>query len=661
MAWADHHARRQLDEPNIVDTANQATGGGADAVAGTVGRIESNVPGIIDLPAAAINTAKHYTPMGTDYDIPYLTEGIRNEVGIPELPADAGYIQRIGEGTASALLGGGSAAKGLTALPSVYETARALGGTAASTVLSDVGNAFGGEAGGFFGSLFGGGAGEAATRKAFHTAGRVWGHPEAPQINRDYDATVGGSPSSMTLSDAPGQRIIKIFGALPLVGSPIEKANVATSEGIRTAKLDAANQIYGPGGVPPRITDESIGEPLVRGAQQGSVALKQQQNSVWRNIDRIMEGQNREVNLAPAASAIEREQNARPTTEKNVNTVRGLLGEATDFAPGGSQYNEANRGPTPPLPQPTLNVPWSVAKDVGTQLKNRVRAAAQAGLSIPDTMVAALKDSVNDAMRRATQSAGLRGAYDTARTGYAQVKPILDALYGVGGKPIGTTGRFENPSASGEAARNVLYANKQNSANLEPFANSATFPNEQWRRAVGQWIAQMGMGDQGTFRPEHFHREWTGKQGLSDEVQAQVTQGPGGRPTGIADTLSRLANVAKNVVTPVSRHGLMSGLGAAAVVEAMMGGARMLGHEILPVGGGFMLPSMLGLGMSHGFESEAYKRGTTGQSVMSPETRARFVQSNLPVAGVVTAQETENRRRQAHRDAEFRRRMHPPR
>jgi hypothetical protein len=226
---------------------------------------------------------------------------------------------------------------------------------------------------------------------------------------------------------------------------------------------------------------------------------------------------------------------------------------------------------------------------------------------------------------------------------------------------VGQTGRFENPMASGEAARNVLYRNRQNSANLEPFANSATFPNAEWRRAAGQWVAQMGMGDQGTFRPEHFYREWTGSkkgEGLSDEVQTQVTQGPSGRPLGVADTLSRLANVARNVVTPISRHGLMSGLGAAAGIEALMRTDSALGHDILPPGlgaiGGFGLPTALGLGMSHAIESEPYKRGATGQSMMSDETASRLFRQNAPVAGAVTAQEVDNRRRQAIADERLR-------
>ena len=663
MAWLDHNAGGNWMNRNIVQPTNEATDGAADAVAGSVGRIESNVPGIVDIPAAVYNTAKHYTPLGTKYDAPYLTEGIRNEVGVPELDPGGGFWgQRALEGGTSALLGGGSSG-GITELPSLLEAARAYGGAGLSTALSDFGGMVGGEAGSLFGGLFGGGAGEAGARKIFHTAGRVWGHPEAPQIAQDYDATVGGTPSSTTLSSPPGQRILKILGALPLVGSPIENANEETRAGIQRVRDESAAAIAGPGGIPPRITDESIGEPLVRGAQQGSVALKAKQNTAYNNINQIMEESGKEVDLAPAASAIEREQNLRPTTEKNVNTVRGLLGEATDFAPGGPMYDERTRGPTPPLPQSTLNVPWSVAKDVGTQLKNRVRAAAQQGLSIPDTMVAALKDSVNAAMARATQSAGLRGIYDKARTSYAEMKPILDRLYSVGGKPVGDTGSFEKTMGSGEAARNVLYANRQNSDALAPFADSSTFPNADWRRATGQWIGTMGNADQGTFRPEHFYRDWTGSkpgEGLSDKVQQQVTQGPGGQPLGVADTLSRLANVAKNVVTPISRHGLMSGLGAAAAVEAVMRAAEGMGHAIMPPGFGFLggaaAPTALGYGLAKGVESEPYKRGATGQSLMSPQTRANFTTRNLPIAGAVTSGEINDRRTLAAQTELMRRR-----
>jgi hypothetical protein len=283
-------------------------------------------------------------------------------------------------------------------------------------------------------------------------------------------------------------------------------------------------------------------------------------------------------------------------------------------------------------------------------LSGRLRAAAQSGLSVPDNIVSALKAATIDTMRNATQSAGLRDAFDTARTSYAQMKPILQRLYNIGGRPIGNTGSFENPMASGDAGA-WLQSQRQNPEVLAPLADSGTFPNDAWRRATGQWVGTLGNADQGTFRPEHFFRQWTGSkpgEGISDEVQQQITQGPGGRPLGIADTLSRIANVAKNVVTPISRHGLMSGLGAAAVVEAIMRAAEGMGHAVMPQGlgflGGFAAPTALGYGLARGVESEPYKRGATGQSLMSPETRSAFVRSNAPVVGAVTAGEINDRR-----------------
>ena len=645
MAWADHNLMGNWANTNIVDAINKATNGGADTLAGSIGRIESDVPGILDIPGAGINMVKHYTPLGDKYDIPSLSGTIRSKIGIPEIPDDAGLIQRTLEGGSSALLGGGSAAHGIKALPSLVEAARAFGGAAAGTIASHLGGEFGGEAGSFFGGLLGGGGADLATRKVFHKAGGALGHEDAPDIQESGDA-LGFQPSATTLSGPMGQRILKILGALPAVGQPVEKANMNTIEALKYQRDAAASNIAGPGGIPPEITPESIGQALIDGAQEAIPKVKEDQSRPYGNINRIMEDQGKEVDLAPAGNAIEHAQDTKPSLVENADMVRGLLRKATEFAPGGPAYDERTRGPAPALPQPTQYVPWTVAKDARTGLAQKLRAAEMAGLGVPDNMVAALKKSLTDGMRVATQRAGLRNAFDKARAKYAEMSPILDRLYAIGGKPLGDTGGFEKTPPAGDVA-NWFFNQNQNSANLEPLANSATFPEKAWGRAAGQLVGRMGNADQGTFRPEFFYKAW---KNLSDPVRLQLTQGAQGATGQVAATLGHIANVARNVVTPVSRHGLMAGLGTAAAVEAAMHGAESLGSHVLPWGTSWVAPTMLGWGLSKGFESQSYARGAAGRPMMAPGDWTAFARANLPAAGAVTSQDNPFRARLEYDD-----------
>jgi hypothetical protein len=656
MAWADHNLGGNWANKNIVQPVDQWQqehfGGQIEA---PVGRVESNaIAGAVDLPATVLNTAKHYIApeRGQEGDIPYVSQSIRQEAGVPELSADAPYWQRVAEAGTAALLGGRSSvapgvrgfARTLVTKPTFTDAARAYSLAGTGEAGAEVGNLVGGEAGSLIGSIIGAGGGEGAFRYGVNRFGRATAHPDAPSMTADA-RDLGIEPSSMSGAGPATQRVIKAVGSMPIGGAPVERANTNMVDQIHGVLNQTGRDLAGPGNFPSRVTPETAGTELVKGAQEASVPMKGRQQAVWNNIDRIMA--DRSVNYAPVASGTETTLRDRPPLPSTAAGVRSTVAEPISTAPGGANYDPNVRGAGPPLPpgaslpRPTLDVPWSTSRDFLTSIKQRLGYGSD--IAAPEHIIAAIKTAVQNQMQRATQTAGLRNAFQNASESYARFKPILDTLYKYGGRPVGRTGSFQNEPGGGAAFSNFT-KNIQNSKALEPLVDSLS--PDRWNSFAGQYLTTLGERTPGNFRPEHMAEDWAKH---SDEVQSQLTQGgSSATPLTAADTMDKLANASRNVVTPIARHGLMQSAGALLALHALTEGATELGSHLaghwMP-GLGLLVPAGVNYGLARMFESEPFKRGQAGQSSMSPETRANLLRSALPALGAVTNQNIYDRSR----------------
>lgn len=620
MAWLDHNAGGNWMNRKIADPLNAATGDAGP----TAMRMGTNaLAGSYDLGASVYDVGKHYVApsLGTAYDAPLVGQTIRSQIGAPELPAGASFLRRVLEGGASGAMGGGLAS---ALSPSSY--AKNIAGATVGTAGSEVGGQVGGEMGSLLGSLAGG---VPYGKFAAKGVAPLVAHENAPAI---YQAgqELGFVPSYRTLANTTGQRFGQAVGSLPIVGAPLEAANEATRSAIMQARDTAAGQISGtplpPGGASP----ETIGSELVPGTQQAITNIKARQAAQWEPIHQAMEGQT--VDVAPVVAATNRMLDANRTTPGNQGAVSSVASELASMAPGGANYSAA-RGPVPPLPQPTMEVPWSAVKDFRSGLKYQLGTG---DLRVPDNLIADVKDATTAAMQRAAQGAGVGNQFDVASRNYAEMRPTLKTLQGVGGTPLGTTGDFQGAKPEGTAFTSVLGRNLQNPSAIEPFVNN--MPSDYWRRAAGQFVSTLGNSKQGDFRPEHFYDQW---KGISAPVQTQLVQSASGRPLDALHQLNNAATVAQNFSTPTSRHGLMSSLGAGAATGAVLGHAGMLGSTLLGGVGGALAPAAAAYGIARGLEAPTMKRAMASQ----PLGIANSIYSAMPRLGAISNQEYYDRLR----------------
>jgi hypothetical protein len=598
-AWFDQNLG--LNKVNrFFSNLNQSTGGYLKPAAEGAGRVYSEATEWpADLAVGAYNVGRHALgstdPSG---DLSSPSENFRQTYGIPEMAADAPAWQRWGEGgLAVAASGLNPAAIARLGVPRLLAgVARRTAGGALATATGEKGAEIGGDIGDLvnqreLGTFVGGLAGGATPSALKIGAERgivapLTRHPNAPEIYTSAHAiTPEGQPpqdpSFRTLANPVGQRIASTLGALPILGTPIERANEATSNLIQGARDRVATEMAGPRGLPYEgASPESIGAEYVRGAQQASAGgagalgtpsaprpdLRMQRDEAFAPVNQAMAGGT--VDVQPVVQSVERSLQQRPTTPDNEAAIRALVGQLTARSPGGPQFI----GPVDPAyasrPMPA---PWSLVKDFRTGIRQDI---GEGPISVPANRVADIKGDTTTAMRDAvTQTMGSPAPFDRPNEMLAsRIGPMLAHAYQVGGTPLGP-GQFRDPMAEGPAYRRLM-GNMQSPSALEPLTVPANFPAESWRNISGQVISRLGDAGQGAFRPEHFHRDWNK---IGPGVQDLLTQTPQGGVSPGRQALDNAATVASNYSTPLARHGLTGALGAAYSVHAVLDALKKIG------------------------------------------------------------------------------------
>lgn len=622
-AWADHNLGGNWLNRAVADPLNTATGD-AGPTALRVGMQAETAPA--DLAARVYNVGKGYLAPNAP-SAPILSESLLKGVGSsPELPANAPYWRQLAEGTASGILGGpGTAIENLIGRGTgsvAGNIARNVGGSTASTAAgmegADIGGRIGGEGGALVGGVLAGGGAGLAGRGIVRAAAPALAHPNAQAI---YDAAQESDiPLSFrTLANPTGQRIAASAGAVPIFGGPIEAANERTRQGVQNVRDAQANVIAGPGGIPPAgATRESIGGDVVQAAQDAVTQAKQRENNAWQPVNTAMGSQT--VDVAPVVSRTEQMLEGNRTVPAVENAVRGQVSDLASMAPGGTNYSPA-RGPVPPLPQPTMEVPWSATKDFQTGLTQQL---GRGDISVPGNITANVKNFTLDAMRDAATRAGVNPAqFDTARNVSAAVQPILDKLYPISGQPV--AGQFRSPMGEGQAY-GWLTRNLNSPSNLGPVVD---VNSPAWKRAAGGLVSTLGDRGPGNFRPEKFAEDMSK---IGPVVQTQLAQTPVGGLAQAYQHLQNAATVGSNFVTPTSRFGLTSSLGTGYVVSEALRHLGEIGHAVAGPVGRYALPAAVLLGGTRALESPGMHAAMAGRSA----GLANDVFSTLPRLAAVT-------------------------
>ena len=642
MAWLDHNAGGNWMNRNIVQPVNQATGGAADALAGSVGRIETNaVAGGADLPAAGLNTLKHVVApgRGTEGDIPYIGQSIRGEVGVPELPANAPLAQRAVEAGLGGYLGSPSGAAGL-----IKNLVYGGLGTAGSTA----GGWVGGEPGSFLGGLLATGGPAAAGKAAAKVAGPAVAAPNAAgtwnAATSIRPTTPGGNfqglpgqapggvdysqfmPSFTALANPTGQRVAAGLGSIPYSGKPIEQASEDTSNFIKTARDAAAADLAGPQGLPVGgASPATIGPVLTSGAQTAIGAIRAQQKAQQDAMDTLMQG--REV---PVASTISAGANAVSGNQRGIPETTATwdrLGDLQNAAPGGADYNRA------PVPLPAMpTVPWSNLKDWVGGLNASLQSSGRPAL--PDDIATALKAAANLSRAQAAEAVqpGAGAQFLANNESYARSLVDQDQLSRFAGEPLGSSGQFTNVPGEQSVAGQVT--NNLQSPGALAILSHPAFPADARLNVAGQVTSTLGNASQGGFRPERFADQY----GAARPGLEALTGGPTGQ-TAPLDVLDQAATIGQNFSTPPSRYGLIKSLGGAGTVATATGlTSRAIEHAAPWKPAQYLGVPQMGRWYASMLENPALKRAMAGQ----PQDWSSLA-NQIPVAGAVTNTEASNR------------------
>jgi hypothetical protein len=643
LAWGDHNlggnwVNQRMDPALSGDIGSAALRAGTNAVGG-----------LIDLPASLTNMLNNATLPKNAYSVqhplPYVSQSLRQMLGVPELSADAPFAQRAAEAALTTAL---------THKPSLGSLINDAAVGVTSTAGSDVGGYIGGEPGAFLGGVAGAAAPSAAGKATADAVAPLFSDPRG---NAVWDASMGARPLTQGgnfqgLNKAPlpgmpdysdflpsftsiandfGQRTASTLSRFPIAGAPIEKANNQTRGFVQSIKDAVANELV-PGGLTPGTASTTgVGEALTQGAQDAIRNIKRYFGSQYDYIGRQMTGANQTAGGNPNKNSAEvpiqntlvtghnltNANQLEPTAEAATNArIEGLL-RATP-----NRTDTYRRAPLP-LPQPPT-VPYSNIKGVVSRLSEDMNRSGQPAMST-ESAVPFKQAAENDIYAAADAiRPGLGARIQGANESYAANNPTLEALRKVGGKELGDSGEFIR--VPGEKSSSLTMTNKmQSPADLEMF-NNRFYPASSRLGALGQHIGGMGVDSQGYFRPEHLYKQYEqNKEGL--ETLGQV----GGQPLGALDTLKNASTIAQRTVPPVTRLGLMGSAGSLfGVTEAL----RWLSDK-LPLGGleGLAAPGLVRLASS-GLESPTLKRAMLGL----PRDWSGLRQQVPGIAGILASQ-----------------------
>ena len=620
MAWLDHNVPgANWVNQNVVQSApgNFVS----NAVVAPVARADTNVIGAVnDLPAAVYNTIKHQTPANASYpDWPSLSEKLRQETGAPELPANAGILQRGSESALAGVLGGGGFWKSL------------LGGFG-GTVGSDIGGYVAGEPGALVGGFTGATIGDPLLK-----VGAKWVGPNAASPTAEGTTTAaenikpttkGGNFQGLTQPPPPGmpdysdfqpsftslanpawQRIATALGSLPYVGKPIDNASAYHASFIENARDAAANDLAAPGGGLPRlepVSASTIAAPLREGSQSALLDIMNQSRARQNAVDDAMRSAGVPLRNTVQTGFDQVANNAR--SEQATDATLDKVGEIIRNSPGGSRY----AGPDVPLPSEPIT-PWSFTKDWVGELNQGLQSSGKP--PIPDDIAAALKAAANQDRENAANAVqpGLGDTFRQNNEAYARLQPTLDKLYRMGGEPLGVSGQFKDVPREQDIARQFT-GNIQSPEYLADTLLNPNFPTSQRLNAVGQYVSTLGnQGGADNFRPEKFVTDYRGTTGARPTIEA-LSVGPNGAPLATTNVLDNAADVARNYSTPTSRFGLSKSLGATLGVAKLMElTGRGLEHIIPWKPGQYAGTLQMGRAYANMLESEAMKRAMANQ------------------------------------------------
>lgn len=284
-------AKRLTSDPRSVENrANRA--------------IASYIGGFADLPAAIFNAGAR-TVGSPESQYEYVTPKLQENAGVPDLPPDAPWYERVGEAAIPAFFGGGAGAAG-SILGGARATAnatnaatRAVGGVANATVPTvstgvrmavptvapAVGGTFGGDIGGYLGEKFGdrdtgallgsllGGAAHTigpVARTAIHQLYAPQGARNAREI-MDAANRQGVTPTAGMVGNDSVLRREQVFSGQPGSADVIQDArtNARTQIGAAYDRSAAAR-----GAVDPQPTSGSIGEKINTVARESAEDLR---------------------------------------------------------------------------------------------------------------------------------------------------------------------------------------------------------------------------------------------------------------------------------------------------------------------------------------------------------------------------------------------------
>lgn len=560
---------------------------------------------------------------------------------------------------AEAIPGGlGAAARSMAGSPSVGALPAAAasgagsqyGGEYGSTIWDPKEHPYLSSAAGTAGALIGGGAAGLATRAP---AAVLASSPERQSII-DAGQRIGAPPPRYMVGSPSIQATGELAHSIPLVGTPIDKANHAFVGNLGEA-ADKTGWGLGSGEVVP------AGQAVQSGIKNwiGPVS-KDNVSKAYQQVDSLIKDPTKTVPLANTQKAMEpiiarRAEYGDTPGGQAIDLVQKAINEGTptyfDRAGGQPYYQPhpgidyTNQPGSMPYVQNVPGLTYQGMKDLRTRVGQLLDTQSILPSSVPDAERKQLYGALSDDTKAAVTAAGgpeAAQAYQQANVlarataiRRQQLSKLLGSTDPNSDKPEAVFANMQRAAGSTGAANVGLLAK----------AKSAVSPQD-WDELTSGMVGQLGRNNQGEFSPNSFLTDY-GK--ISDDAKDLLFGGAGAQTRQNLDDLAQLSGTAKSVH---GKYGNASGTGH--VVAAMeflrqavdtvkesggvMKGAVNLGGMAGTLGGGRVIAGMLAQPAGSGAIANFAKSYSRYVSAPSPQTLQQMKFASQRVSGTMAAQ-----------------------
>ena len=594
---------------NAAATANRWSGGAAAPAVNMAGNVFSNVAGLPwDAPAAITNaithTAQNYGYAKDEPDIPYLSPGMKQSLGVT--PSTGPVASRVENALTIASTGGegliprlikGTVGEGLS------EGGNYVGQKVAqatdprlSPLLEQVGalTATGAPYEQAFSALLSGLRGKNAgqtydaaidTQKEINAAKG----PDEPMIIRPPITTgMVGSPLV--------KQFERMFGAVPILGQGIDNARENAVEGMTQGRDLAAENV---GSTPTDTTANSPGSALKYGTEGYLKDVSQRMDNVENGIASNTQGPGGGAALIDvhplldSLQALKTKTDAAGNVHPNAATalksmiddeIANINGNRTPEDPALHQALQAridaanqvlNNAQTPPNPQQTQALQSQI---------QQMQAMQDANMKVPFNVLRQMKTlqsyEVNPQTGMPTLNAHMGGkvldAYrDTIQSHVNNLDPQLGATY---------QGLNDEYKVAATATRAIKGRDEGSLTSMmqrglgSPSAVEDVASTPVWGQAAGNTIRQQGMNPKGEFVPRTFAGVWDNVPPASKALYTQT------HPDA-ATTLDNVSRLARNYDIPPQTGGGSKALAALAVMDKALEAVGLKGAlAAMPLG-----------------------------------------------------------------------------